>query len=267
MPRRARPHLRMRGAGDEVRRARVHIGQQTHRVDGPLDALARTEQSPCQQTQPVARRSLAPPLRVRPLASSRREGSPRPDRRSTSKSSMRRRLACSVITTTASAASQTCSSTRRWFGVGCRTHRVGDDDRRHRQRVEHIEDVGAVDARRRCRTRAARSPRRRGSAHRPRRACHHHHRRLSTRRRADPRCPRRRRTARRRPSHRGRSSPAASAAENVAMPHGVGGNVDKDPERATAGHGTTVHEGTTDHDELLTSAQSRRRACEGRRDQ
>ena len=41
----------------------------------------------------------------------------------------------------------------------------------------------------------------------------------------------------------------------------------QDPERASGRAGrTTVHEGTTDHDELLTSAQSRRRACEGRRD-
>ena len=40
------------------------------------------------------------------------------------------------------------------------------------------------------------------------------------------------------------TSPAASAAENVAMPHGVGGNVDRMPNERRAGHGNTVHEGT-----------------------
>ena len=51
---------------------------------------------------------------------------------------------------------------------------------------------------------------------------------------ADPRRLGARRSARRRPTAPCATSPAASAAENVAMPHDVGGNVDRIPNERTA---------------------------------
>ena len=122
--------------------------------------------------------------------------------------------------------------------------------------------------RRRCRTRAGRSPRRCDRARRRRRRRGPARRRRATPAPAGPPSPgvTPQRTTSTVPPLATR--PAASAAENVAMPHAVGGKVDRMPnDRAgpsTAGTaGIDGGEGT--HDELLTSARSRRRACEGRR--
>ena len=157
---------------------------------------------------------------------------------STSKSSTRRRRACSVITTTASAASHDPLEHVRvgapvgWRSTVWATTIDGTDEG-----LEDVEHVVAVDGRRRCRTRAARWRRRRRSRHRPLRRSDPARRSSRRRRRADPRSSSRspqRTTSTVAPLA---TKPAASAAENVAMPQAVGGNVDRIPNERNAARG------------------------------
>ena len=62
------------------------------------------------------------------------------------------------------------------------------------------------------------------------------------------------------------TSAAACAAENVEAPTHTVGRFDQMPNAACADDGFRVHDGMAGQDELLTSARSRRRACDRRQD-
>ena len=215
-----------------------------HRVDRPLDALARPEQAPRQQARPLAGRSLGGRRRrsggvAAPCGMTTTFGGvdvEALDRAGAGRcrSSRRRRRR---RRTTRSSTNRWCA--RRVGGRPCGRRRSTARRARRGRRAPRRRR-----RRRRCRTRAGRSRRRSrlsastaaatpsGSPSSSRR---HDERVLDLRRR--------RRSARRRRSRRWRRARRPSAAENVAMPHAVGGKVDRIPnERAalpTGDHGST----------------------------
>ena len=69
----------MRRAGDDIGRRGIEIVEFGERVDRPLDALARPEQTPCQQAGPVIEATRAVLSRDRRCGGRRRRGAVRND--------------------------------------------------------------------------------------------------------------------------------------------------------------------------------------------